>query len=456
MTVFYALFTVVAVFAAFTWWFALSSYREKAARATVLALLLASCMTVALFFYARAAAGTLLLGPASQVVQLILLLAAVLFPLALFVPCGRNRKALLGTAGMRVEATEKFNQKETVFNIAHVGGYGPEVSRLRWSLQSQDPFDGLFWTLSMGLRNHVDGKVQPRKREGFSTREATREIKKAARHLGADLVGITKVRDDFVYSDGFSYEDSKLETGPAVTAPVRMEHKYIIVLAKEMDYHKVHTTLTERNEENEGEVGRTYFEVARIACGLAAHIRHLGYSARAHHLRNEQVFQVPHAVDAGLGEQGRHNYLITSKYGPRVRLASVTTELDLQEDSPVDIGVQHFCKICRLCETNCPSQSLAGEKGVVRGYEKWTQKQERCFRFWVSGENTFDCSLCLKVCPWNKPAKFVHRVSFLAASRSALARRLLYWMAVVFYGRKVRWKRIPHAGKPEAVPGVQA
>jgi len=357
---------------------------------------------------------------------------------------------------MREGTPEKFNQKETVFNVAHVGGYGPEIARLRWALQSQDPFRGLFWTLSMGLRNHVDGEVSPRKRAGLTPREMAREIKKTARYLGADLVGITRVRDDFVYSDGFSYEESKLETGPAVTAPVRMEHRYIIVLAKEMDYHKVHTTLTERNEENEGEVGRTYFEVARTACALAAYIRHLGYPARAHHLRNEQVFQVPHAVDAGLGEQGRHNYLITTKYGPRVRLASVTTELELREDRPVDIGVQHFCEICRLCEINCPSQSIAPEKSVMRGYRKWTQKPEQCFRFWVSGDNTFDCSLCLKICPWNKPATFVHRVSFLAASRSRPARVLLYWMAVVFYGRRVRWKRIPHAGSLEVPPEVQA
>jgi reductive dehalogenase len=304
----------------------------------------------------------------------------------------------------------------------------------------------------MGLRKQVDGKINPEKRKFPNPREITREIKKKALYLGADIVGITTVKEDFTYSDAFSYEESKLEEGPAVTEPIRLNHRYVIVLGKEMDYDKIHTTLTEENEESQGEVGKTYYQVAQIACALAAHIRHLGYSARAHHLRNEQIFQVPHAIDAGLGEQGRHNYLITRKFGPRVRLASVTTELELVEDRQVDIGVQDFCNICRLCETNCPSQAIASEMAVVRGYRKWPQEQKKCFSFWVSGANTFDCSLCLKVCPWNKPPTLVHRVSFFAASRSSVARRLLYWVAIIFYGSKVRWKKIPHGGEGEMPP----
>ena len=59
------------------------------------------------------------------------------------------------------------------------------------------------------------------------------------------------------------------------------------------------------NETRVGEVGKTYYGVAQVACALSSYIRHLGFPARAHHLRNEQIFQVPHAVDAGLGEQGR-------------------------------------------------------------------------------------------------------------------------------------------------------
>ena len=66
--------------------------------------------------------------------------------------------------------------------------------------------------------------------------QMTRDIKDKARYLGADLVGITTVKEDFTYTDGFSYEESKLEVGPAVTTPVNLKHKYLIFLGKGMDY----------------------------------------------------------------------------------------------------------------------------------------------------------------------------------------------------------------------------
>lgn len=449
-------FALVSLFVLFTLWFAVSSFRERVMRPGILGLVATMGMTVFLVFYAWLKGADLLSGSGMQIAQVLFGVLMTLFTVALFLPIGRRPKALRGTAGMKEGDGERFNQKGTAFNIAHVGGYGPEVGKKRWALQSMDPFGGLYWTLCMGLRGHAEGTVNPKKRTNFTPREITREIKRTAKYAGADLVGITKVKEDFTYSENFSYEQSKLEKGPAVTIPVELKHKYAIVFAKEMTFERIQNTLTERNEESLGEIGKTYYELAQIACGVAAFIRRLGYSARAHHIRNEQVFHVPHAVDAGLGEQGRHNYLITDRFGPRVRLASVTTDLELVEDKPVDIGVQDFCENCRICEINCPSQALAAEKEVVRGYRKWPQAQEKCFLFWVTGGNTMGCTMCLKVCPWNKPPSFVHRVSFCAASRSVIARRLLYRITVIFYGKKVSWKRAPLPERIELPPEIQA
>jgi len=364
----------------------------------------------------------------------------------MFLPLGRNPKALSGTKGMAEGQPEKFNQKDTAFSVAHVGGYGAEAARNRWALQSQDPFGGLFWTLVMGLRYQVDGKLNPQKRQGFSPEEITKEIKKKARYLGADLVGITARKDDFTYSHAFSYEESKLQVGPAVTKPIDLKHKYVISLGKEMNYSVIKAAVTEKDNGSLGEIGKSYNEVAQVACALAGYIRQLGYPARAHHLRNDQIMHVPHAVDAGLGEQGKHGFLITEKFGPRVRLAAVTTDLELVEDKPVDIGIQDFCENCRLCELNCPCKALAAEKAVIRGFRKWPQDQDKCFNFWVSGANTFACTLCINSCPWNKPWSLVHKISFFAATQSVVARRLLYWISVIFYGKRIPWKRIPLSG----------
>jgi reductive dehalogenase len=452
MFMFYFLFILGSVYTLFTYGFVINCFREKAHRAGILGIILSLIMTAGLGFYAWASVKGFLLGSVAQTIQGVLGVILALFTLTMFIPLGRNPEALSGTKGMKDGSPERFNQKDTAFNIAHVGGYGPEKGKQRWALQSRDPFLGIYWTMVMGLRNLAEGKVNPQKRDNFSPQEITEKIKRTAKYVGADMVGITTVKKDFTYSEGFSYEESKLEVGPAVTAPIDLKHKYAIVLGKEMNFDRIQATLTEKNDESLAEIGKTYYELAQIACALAAYIRQLGYSARAHHLRNEQLCHVPHAIDAGLGEQGRHDFLITQKYGPRIRLATVTTDLELIEDKPVDIGVQDLCENCSLCEINCPGQALGKEKTVIRGHRRWPHDQDRCFNFWVTGGNTFGCTMCLKICPWNKPRSFVHKVSFFAASRSVVARRVLYWITLIFFGKRIHWERAPLPEKIEMPP----
>ena len=53
---------------------------------------------------------------------------------------------------------------------------------------------------------------------------------------------------------------------------------------------------------------------------------------------------------AGLGWQGKSLLLVTSKYGPRVRLSSVLTDMPLEFDSPV----KNRCGKCTKCSEACP------------------------------------------------------------------------------------------------------
>jgi reductive dehalogenase len=452
---FHFLFFQGVLLAAFTAWFTISCFRENTPQAGRRGLTAVALLVVLTGAYAWLHISGRLEGPEMEMLQTAVGVATASFMVSMFLPLGRRPESRKGTAGMRCGPPEKFDQKDTVFNIAHVGGFGRKVAAYRWALQSRDPMGGLYWTLVMGLRNFAEGKIKSLNRQPIGREEAAREIKRVARYLGADLVGITTVKDDFTYSHGFSYEESRLGVGPAVSKPVVQHYKYLISLAKEMDFKTIQKTLTEENDWSTGEIGKTYYEVAAVACGLASYIRNLGYAARAHHLRNEQVFQVPHAVDAGIGEQGRHGYVITKQFGPRVRLASVTTDLELLEDKPVDIGVQHFCEICRACETNCPANAISAQKKEVRGYRRWFQSQTKCFGFWTTGGNTYSCTLCLKVCPWNKPRTFVHRVSFEAAARSWLGRWVLYLISVAFYGRICPWVKQPLPEKVELPPEIQ-
>jgi epoxyqueuosine reductase QueG len=50
--------------------------------------------------------------------------------------------------------------------------------------------------------------------------------------------------------------------------------------------------------------------------------------------------------------------LITKKYGPRVRIAKVFTNLPMAVDEPIEFGVKEFCDTCKKCAEHCPGQAI--------------------------------------------------------------------------------------------------
>lgn len=258
---------------------------------------------------------------------------------------------------------------------------------------------------------------------------ATRNIKDLAKRLGADEVGVALLNPAHVYSHvGRGPE----EWGKAI----ENNHKYAVAFTLEMDYNHVEAApklpLTE-------ESALQYLHGAGISIALARYIRQLGYPARAHIAgSNYQIMLPPVAHDAGLGELGRLGYLISPRYGPRIRLGAVTTDLPLIHDGPVSFGVQNFCEQCLKCAVNCPSGAIPhGDKINVRGVEKWPLNIEQCLHYWrVAGT---DCGLCMKVCPYSHPPALMHNIVRAGIKRSAIARKISIWGDDIFYGRSVNW-----------------
>jgi len=62
------------------------------------------------------------------------------------------------------------------------------------------------------------------------------------------------------------------------------------------------------------------------------------------------------AVAAGIGTYGLNNLLITEKYGPRVRLASVLTTAAITPNRPLK---KELCIECGNCTEACPPNALA-------------------------------------------------------------------------------------------------
>jgi ferredoxin len=291
--------------------------------------------------------------------------------------------------------------------------------------------DGSFF-LTENLSEAVDGPIGS-ERVGIKPFEITRFIKDLAYYYGALDVGITELQPYHVYSH--------IGRGPGnYGQPLEVDHRYAIALSVEMDHDMIGP-----NPALQGsmESARQYVEAARVAVQLAAFIRGLGYPARAHIDGNYRVICPLVARDAGLGEIGRMGLLMTPTHGPRVRLAAVTTDLDLMPDQRIpEPSVLDFCTICKKCAENCPSKSIPFEdRQETDGALRWKIDADTCFRYWMASGT--DCGRCMKVCPYSHPQHPAHNLVRRAAYRSGLARRAVLILDDLFYGRNPDPRPVP-------------
>lgn len=257
----------------------------------------------------------------------------------------------------------------------------------------------------------VDGEAAGNKIDIPKSR-ASLKVKELAKFLGADLVGIGRLRQEWVYShvgrsrgnkDGFQVRGTPIEL---------QNHTNAVALGFRMDYDLI------KSAPDFPELlatAQAYAISAWVSVQLADYIRRMGYSARAHHFRNYQLLTVPVAVDCGLGELSRAGFLLTKELGSGLRLSVVTTDMPMKHDRPVDIGVQSFCESCKICAEECPVGAIPkGKKEEFNGVMRWKLAEEKCYSYW--GVASTDCGTCMVACPWTKPSNWLHRfITHLAA-----------------------------------------
>jgi len=252
------------------------------------------------------------------------------------------------------------------------------------------------------------------------------EIKHVARTFGADLVGITDYDERWVYASTYSRREDGMkdhELPPGMTS--------VIVIAQAMDRDLIRTVPSALSGTATG-IGYSQDTVVLLA--MAQYIINLGYRAVAS--MNDTALAIPYAIKAGLGEYGRHGLLITPEFGPRVRLGKIFTDLPLAHDAPRSFGVRAFCDVCRACSDACPAKAIpAGDpspqrhnRSNLKGVSKWSVDGVKCFKFWANQNS--DCSICVRVCPYNRDYSKAHNRWWrrLAGTRlRGLMRRLDAW-----------------------------
>ena len=462
------LFGANGLAAAATLYFAIESMREKQPRAFKVGLAITSALL--------ALAGIIVMIPSLRMIIAIMMGLGVVFGICFFIPARPKARSLNGGAGYSVGKVEKFDERDTIF------------SRERWLHPGNEIYDefyerhpdwkeaddrrrsvgGIFGRLGaidcryapnnamveacakmalyLALHSHAnpDESVNPEK---IDSAKVTEVIKGFAKHLGADLVGACKVNPLWVYSHrGRINPQLGHKWGEKIPEPL----PYAVVIATEMGHDLV---ATGPHTPGAVESIHLYAKGAYITTILADWLASLGYRAVAHKTHSYDAMMVPLAVDAGLGELGRHGYLIADKFGARVRLFAVTTNMPLMPDSPIDLGAEVFCERCLKCAEACPSKSIPlGEKMVERGLLRWKLNPETCYDYWL--KTGTDCSICMGICPFSRPNTPLHKAVKWFVRRSSLAHFLVPYVDSFLYGRKWKPREAPHwidyprGGKP--------
>ena len=117
---------------------------------------------------------------------------------------------------------------------------------------------------------------------------------------------------------------------------------------------------------------------------------------------------------AGVGWIGKSLLLVTKEHGPRIRLASILTDMPLESGEPV----KRYCGKCTECIDNCIVGALKNSE-----FEDYPARDEvfevdRCAEKLKEFAGDPDigfmvCGICIKVCPWGKKRELTGRTKIV-------------------------------------------
>lgn len=302
-------------------------------------------------------------------------------------------------------------------------------------------YNAFFGTWGSALRESisVNGKPEVWDFEGLGKTqyqvtdpaEMTKLIKMVGRLYGSALVRVAKYNPAWSY-DKCSRAGRGYELGEDIVIPDHWQYAIVVGVPHEWNQARANPTF--------GSSSDAYNRASVVAERLTHFIKRLGYPARPHSPdARYEVILPPILVDAGVGEQGRHGFVVTPEFGSNFRPAVITTNLPLQPDKPIDIGVREFCMKCMVCAETCPSASISFDPpGEIRGRgaEGWMINIETCSNYWRSVPSG-SCRICLISCPYSKRSGWIHTAArdLAVRDKTGVVASALVWMERNFYGQ---------------------
>jgi epoxyqueuosine reductase len=168
------------------------------------------------------------------------------------------------------------------------------------------------------------------------------------------------------------------------------------------------------------EVTRQYARGTRAAKGLANWFRSQGHDAFPYGGPMAGSFVlIPPAIQAGLGELGKHGSMIHREFGANFRLACVLTNAPLIADEAATFGAESFCLHCQICADACPPNAISPRQVLIRGERRWYVDFDKCLPYFNEAKS---CAICVAVCPFSRPNLGTKLVEKLRVRRARRAR----------------------------------
>ncbi|MBU1062129.1 MAG: hypothetical protein KJ952_05380 [Candidatus Omnitrophica bacterium] len=219
-----------------------------------------------------------------------------------------------------------------------------------------------------------------------------KELEKFAYDRGAHLFGIADVRD------------------------IKKEFHFLDEILKDLDYAisiglRLSGSILEEIADSPTKIYYHHYRQAnmaldQIAFRITGFIQSKGYRAlpvpasqildwekQNAHLSHKEIARL-----AGLGFIGRNNLLVNPKFGSRIRLVSILTDMPLKIDMPLEID----CGDCKACIEVCPAGAIKENKedfDHMRCYEKLREFRRKKI------VDQFICGVCVKACKGQKTCK---------------------------------------------------
>lgn len=227
----------------------------------------------------------------------------------------------------------------------------------------------------------------------------TSELKSRARMLGADLVGIADM--------------DILRDLPTMPPDLSEGYPFAVSLAVRLADGVMDTIKDRPTPIYQQHFSRVNDKLERLALDLAAWIQN--QEARALPIPVAQTLDrdnlrsyISHkavAVTAGLGWQGKSLLTVSPRFGPRIRLVTVLTDLPLTPDQ----RLRNRCGGCVACVEACPAQAIRNvntewhysDREEAIDLKRCSDKLHNEFKGSPFIENTI-CGVCIMVCPWGR------------------------------------------------------